>query len=253
MPGIVKCRRQCPSGAVAAATPGLPPSPVEGGNHGAYWNMEGIDANTFNDLTDTDADLTTSAATRVAGKIGHAVHGQCNVSLSGLQTSIGGTPGLTYRGNGISLEFWAKFNNISGGGTSAAIISYKIGSGQTVGLFFSSSTGAAVDFILDARNSTQYAIVVSPDVWYHWAWVWNPNGSYTVYQNGAVIASSVSLYSLANGVGTPAFLIGPGSGGIGRTLEWSVDELGLWCDYVLTAANVAYLYNSGMGRTYPFT
>lgn len=38
----------------------------------------------------------------------------------------------------------------------------------------------------------------------------------------------------------------------GRLIQGDVDELGMW-SRVLTSEEIAYLYNSGTGRTYPFT
>jgi hypothetical protein len=215
--------------------------------------MEGPDANTYLDVGAANATMTTSAAIRILGKINHGVQGGCNIPLTSLQTSIGGNPGLTYGGSGVSLAFWAKFDGIVGGGSSAAQMTYKIGAGAGIGLFFSSSTGAAVDFILDIRNSTQYPITVVPDVWYFWSWVWQADGSYKIYQNGMQIASVASAYSLVAGTGNPAFQIGSGTGGIGRLLTWFLDELGLWCNHSLTVDEINYLYNNGNGRTYPFT
>jgi hypothetical protein len=72
-------------------------------------------------------------------------------------------------------------------------------------------------------------------------------GTYNAYINGSIWASAVAGYNEACG---DPICIGGDTGG--EHIEGRIDEVGYW-NKELTSTEVAELYNSGSGKTYPFS
>lgn len=102
--------------------------------------------------------------------------------------------------------------------------------------------------------------VVSSSAWNMITYVYDgvpAVGCLKCYVNGAFYESNsttAGYVSNTASTGTPLTLAGYKPGGAAPTtcLDCLIDAVGVWRNYQLTADEVAYLYNSGAGRQYPF-
>lgn len=88
-----------------------------------------------------------------------------------------------------------------------------------------------------------------------WTWIcgWHDsvNNTVNVQVNGRTVVSTAHSGGVISG-GTADFTIGPYSVLANYATEIDIDEVGLW-KRVLTSDERAELYNSGAGKTYPFS
>jgi hypothetical protein len=165
----------------------------------------------------------------------------------------------------FSISMWVKFHAFSStgnwlinkrGGTTQTEwqLNYRSSSSQLSLLKFSEGGNTSTQGILSSANP------FSTDTWYHIACTDDGSGTEAgmkLYINGSLdVEGSVSSGSyLKMNNGNNVMVIGAQS--------WSptvdsgkhrgmIDELGIWKNRELTAEEVAFIYNEGAGRFYPF-
>lgn len=179
------------------------------------------------------------------GIIGEAVHFE-SVPLSSLLASSGllGYPATV----GMSFTCWLRFNTFLAGGNLTNAY-YSFGAGW-MGVFPDATPNPNLRADIWLGPAPNHNFFSHGDVplgsWNFCAITFNQvtkEGKF--YVNG-----NAPLTAICAGSAPPAWPIGDVS--FGTWDDMLVDEIGLWSNHVLTAAEVASLYRGGHGRTYPF-
>lgn len=232
-----------------------------------YWTL---DESGYGNRVDSVAGLTLTPAphigggyvslTSAAGKFSNAVRFENIVPIPGdLQQAVGPSVGpylsqLAHDGNGFSLCFWIKIN-VLGDRVGYVLYFSQIQRGD-ISLMFSMYGMWVRCLDNDGINSEDVPIVLSTGIWYfvhlfHDATLskmgFSVNNGAETYASftptiSSAVSGMVSLYQLGTWGGT----------GIGPN-DYLVDETIVRLDSKFTAAQLAYLYNGGAGRTWPLT
>lgn len=210
---------------------------VAAGTPQSYWTLQGPVAANDDEYT---GDLLAynnfgATITTVAGKVNNALSVQ-----SGFATVQQQGPTLAYGGEGWSLAFWFQWDGTSGG------LVYQwdtTGSGQ----FFNWDAGGtgAVQFAVQGVDLNANVGAISTGVWHFVVFTYTHAGALRYSLDGAALAS----------LGTPPTAIvttDPLSYALWGNENYLLDETASF-PFPLTAAQIAYLWNGGTGRTWPIT
>ena len=157
-----------------------------------------------------------------------------------------------------TISMWVKFDAISSTGNwliskrgSVDVYEWQIAYYQNnfiVTKFSDNSTYQGIRSIVAPINYTD---------WYHLAYTDDGTKLHSgmkLYLNGVLL----SVTNTANGTytgmnnGGQFVRIGDGAFSNGLKHKGKIDELGIWKGYALTQGEITSLYNSGIGKTYPF-
>lgn len=195
----------------------------------------------------------------VPGIIGNAIHfyhlpepsGFLQISMGIPATSIND---LNHNAAGFSLCAWIKINaygEVSGNGY-GSIGYFGNGNNGIVRLFF--KNGESVFLARDSVGVSENVPVVLPatGVWFFLHMFQDVAGGKMGIQfdNGAITYASFA----PNGIASTGGLVQTYQAGAGWIPnDWIADEITVRLDKPFTPAQLAYLYNSGLGRTCPIT
>lgn len=211
----------------------------------AYWKME-EGAGTRQDSHTGNLDLSDRAATQnIDGKIGNAAY--FIAYPDGLNsTSAAFAPGT----NSFTIAGWVRLQGLIDtvilGKASPGPDGYRLSFNTASSMFvFSTYRNAG------ATSTISSAITISDNVWYYVACGYESGTARIFFStNGAAKTYTTAIGGSQTDSPNP-FTVGYDSGG--GDLSGRVDELGVWFNRVLSDADIAWLYNSGTGRTYPFS
>lgn len=216
----------------------------------AYWKLDetsGITA--YDSVNNYDLDKEGSTYIITSGKINNA-----NV-FSKINDIIDSSYGASLCSNtsAWSISFWAYLNRLPSAAAHKNILFFTQPGYRLVQI---DNTGFYQDKILalcydDLDTYQQVASdVISSNIWYHIAVVAENGQKLKLYVNNILYESTGNLTSnLKAGMANGHFEFSAGSS---NYLEGKIDEAGVW-NRALTPTDVSLLYNSGYGRTYPFT
>lgn len=160
---------------------------------------------------------------------------------------------------GFSVQAWVNFASLPASGFTYGIISKWSSSGNfSFDLPFKNVAGTyrfQVNSTTDGSSVTtgNFDYTPSTDTWYHLVWSYDATGGTCIlYINGVAQVQATSLStSIYNG--TASFRVGnTGQLDVNRYFDGRIDEVGFWLR-TLSAAEAAYLYNNGRGKTYPLS
>jgi hypothetical protein len=214
----------------------------------AYWNFEGNsnDATSTNNGTDSNIGYGSSD-----GRLGDGAHFS---SASSSLISLADTSDLKPTGS-FSVNVWFKSTTNTGGGFLQAMSSdpnvagFNVGFGNPSATFsIGTNTGTTQDtdykFIWGQANS------VIDGSWHMVTAIYDGSDMY-LYQDGTLV-DSASWSGIAYDTTTYIRIGTYNAAGTDQNFwDGSMDELGLW-ERALSPTEVADLYNSGSGKTYPF-
>lgn len=213
----------------------------------SYWKMDeasgnAIDAHGTNHLTDNNT------VTSAAGKIGNARDFEKDNSES---LSIASNATLRMGDIEFTITAWVKWETtggvqvVLGKDDESPNREYTLYSNAGVVTALIAPTGAAGS----AVNLT--GPTASAGLWYFIVYWHDPvaNKIYLQVNNGTIYELAVSGGAFA---GTAPFIIGGLGGPLRYQFDGLVDEVGIW-KRMLTPAERTELWNSGNGKTYPFT
>lgn len=194
--------------------------------------------------------------TAAAGKFSNAVRFQNISPVPGdFAQTVGPLVGpylnqLAHDGTGFSLCFWIKVNSF---GTSLGYVDYKsvVQHGE-IALKFTGTFGAYVTCMDDGEaHSEDLTVVMIAGTWYFFHLFYNGTLNKMGYQidNGAATYASFTPTITAATAGMVSLF----QQGTGTPNDFLVDETIVRVDTMFTAAQLAYLYNAGAGRTWPIT
>lgn len=126
------------------------------------------------------------------------------------------------------------------GGSSIAI---ELSDGNLIGTVFWSS-GPNYDRAIGSS-------FLNDEGWNHVAMTWKRTGSIRVYVNGVLDGSNSSSGNYANVPTENISINGNADGTFAVGKNCSIDEVGIW-NKELSQVEIADLYNSGIGKSYPF-
>lgn len=196
----------------------------------------------FNDNAGSSNGTDTNSPTYTAGKVGNAF--TCVASSS--QYSSVNNVGFFGTTNTYTLNLWIKYSSTSGnqsiamayGGVGSPL--FYLSSGSIV-----HSKGGVVDL--------SYSWGGIDTNWHMWTFVGDGSGMRTYLDgNSTPVASNGNTSALID----PGFTIAFGAYNLlgviqsGWYLDGQFDEIGVWST-ALSTSDIATLYNSGAGRTYP--
>lgn len=213
----------------------------------AFWELEDTnwtDAVSTNDLTGSGTPTTTT------GKVGNCV-ALVAASSQYLTIADNAEVGLT-DSDTFSVQAWVNFSTIVDGGIIASKVG-GFGEGEwSITTNFVGSNQFRFTVIHDGTNARDLDAgtfgALSTSTWYHVVATWDGTDQ-KIYINGTADTATPAATTSNNGNGP--FNIGTGNdGGAGAFWSGSVDQVGLWKNRVLTADDVAALYNSGNGLSY---
>ena len=201
----------------------------------AYWKQE--DANEiYNPLTGTNTSVTFSA-----GKISN-----CGVYNGSAKISFADTAVLRVIGD-ITIAGWLYYTS------GRTIISKCSGAGSNNNPYDFGCDGTHLVFVrsdaggYDSQTSDAFSSITGG--WHHVAVTHNITSNTLIfYVDGAQAGSTKTITLNPVDSGQPTLL---GARADGQYLTGKIDELGLW-SRVLTPTEIAALYNSNNGKTFPF-
>lgn len=201
-----------------------------------YWKLDETEGTTANDeLSNYDGDITVgTGGINQAGKIGRAVlltDGDIDLGLNTFASA-------TFSDNGFSLTMWVKASG------STILFDFE-------GAWVSTIDGDGyVDFKIDglAPNNKSTSTIADGE-WHFVVLTADSSGNCNIYIDGNTSEKSFTESWYNIGLLSRNQRIGSGWGG--TTGNSTMDEVGLW-NKELTTAEIATIYNSGGGLTYPF-
>lgn len=211
----------------------------------AYWKMEEGNGITREDSHTGNKDLTDSASTHnVVGKIGNAAR------FIGYPDSLFSADAAFAPGsNSFTVIGWFK----PFGPTSTLVGRVDVPAVQGWRFMYDNSSAK---FVLQVFNSTipasfslSSAITISQSVWYFAAFGYNSAATGLFMSVNGVAPATLNGISPQNNSSTSLIFGRDESNG---DADAHIDETGIWMGRVLSDADIAWLYNSGNGRTYPF-
>lgn len=200
-----------------------------------------LDSN-FNDGVGSNNGTDTNSPTYTTGKVSNAF--TCVASSS--QYSLVSSTGLFGTTNTYTFNVWVKLSSTSGN--------------QAFAMNFASSSnplfylaGGVVTHSKASVSDLNYTWTGIDTGWHMWTFVGDGSGMRTYLDgNSTPVASNANTGALTDpGSSTP--FGGYKSGGslqAGWYLDGQLDEIGIW-NVALSTADIATLYNSGSGITYP--
>jgi len=217
------------------------PTPV------AYWKLDESSGNAVDSVG--SATLTNTNATYATGKINNgAVFNGTNAKLVKTAYAVGIGNAYTYAGwfnpDVLNLSNRTLFNIRPASGGNNNIALEGLVDGYIRGIQFNSSG----TIIKDYRTTS---LPLSVGTFYHIAVTWNGT-DFKIYVNGAepTVTKSVDIAGSLTSTDRGVFV--GNEAGTGNYWDGMIDELGLWSS-ALTSSEVLELYNSGSGKTYPFS
>jgi len=207
----------------------------------AYWKLDESSGDAIDETGNNNG--TVDATQNEGGVIGtsYGFDGSLDEIDLGNDSSLKPTDGLT-------VSCWFKQYLYSGG----IMGTYSSGEGWA---FETLSSTGYLSFIMyeswsfDQVDGTISVTTGSPLVWYHVAATFNGTHA-QLYVNGSPDGNPVE-FSVNLSYNADNLTIGYVEALAGRNSGW-LDEIGFW-NRSLTAEEIARLYNSGIGLTYPFT
>lgn len=202
----------------------------------SYWKLDNSGSGSLSliDSTGNGNTLTNSGATLGTGKINGAV-------VTGPSQSLATSTSFTPTGNNpFSISAWI---NLS---TDYTFMVFSYGSPSTasaVALYVPTSLRLNFQF----WNVGFGDIPVTANVWNHVVCTYDGTTA-RIYVNGSLSDSSVINLNIGSGI----FRFNRWVNGSTGTGTCSVDEVGVW-SRALSLSEITTLYNSGNGRSYPFT
>lgn len=225
-----------------------------------YWNMNESSGNRAGSVGPTMVDGSSCGST--TGKL----EGALSMLADGtdyLYVANANMGDLKFTGGSFSIAFWAKTTlGVTGSGESFAawydfgslrawLILY-LGSADQI-LFDVSANGSDTPstHYCRATASTVYG-THDPNRWLFIVCTYDDStGAAAIdIDNGRVTASASK--NASTGVYQSSLNLPVGKDAGGRDIQGVIDELGMW-SRVLSSDEITYLYNSGTGRTYPFS
>lgn len=162
--------------------------------------------------------------------------------------------------NPFSISLWFKAESLPGSGTTGVFISNKKNNnsvGDCFKMMISSSTDGNEIFCQTWASGGGFltldtGVAVSTGTWYHLVFVKANASDWKVYVNNSLVAQSTSTRSNSstalNGISIGAE--DQEASGVSQYFDGVIDELGIWTK-ALDTTEIAQLYNSGTGITYP--
>lgn len=228
----------------------------------AYWKLDETSGSVATDATGTQDATVSGSPSRVVGKLGYAVKFNDPAHVMAVETPVTALDLDT----AFSVSFWLKLDSMPSASTRTA--SYIMnGANLTTPtssqrIYIPGLAGYIDNPIFRSANTADVIYQVTPDdaglsdsTWYHIV-VLQRGHSDTLY----MYVNNVR-YNLTSGAGgifsgtvggtDDALRFGNSVAGAAYYLDGYLDEIAIW-KRELTDAEVEELYNSGLGKTYPF-
>lgn len=215
-------------------------------NPNGFWKLEEATGNRTDSVASLVLTETSGPVNSAAGIIGDGAKFD---ATGGTLFSSFTLPGLVTT-PGTSFAFWVKFTSTKG----AAINFFRVIFGVTP--IYLQLTNGQVDtdnhlrlkgYISSGGFEYDFGIAALGS-WYFCAGTVNAvTNEVRLYLNGNQVQSQIVTGSVGLVFAYSLMLLNPNN-----CCDCVVDECAIWCTHVLTDAEVAWLYNAGAGKTYPF-
>jgi hypothetical protein len=183
-----------------------------------------------------------TSANPVSASLGsHHYRSEANSAGSGLLANTVNYTGLVSLTQTVS--FWLKYSNQTAGTLEVFTILYLFGSELTLSLTKNSTLPWPLQYSFGGTRSAVSGFTITNDTWTHVTVTLQPN-TIRFYKNGSFVTSIARTISTKS---SPYQLMHTGSSSFTHTRTKAMDSFGMW-DKVLSDAEIAYLYNSGVGR-----
>jgi hypothetical protein len=222
-----------------------------------YWKLDESSGATVTDATGTQNGTRTAGvlvSDTIAAKLGYA--NRFNARNDVIEISY--NTNISPKGTAFSVSMWFKLDTLPSvlgrnnyifqqNNTASPFGPHYIGVASATNkiFFYTTNTGGTVYSVVSAG-------ALSVGVWYNLVAINRGNGqTLQLYLNGSDVSAAAGTFTgtVFEGLYVTAF----GNGYYGNTEYFSgtLDSFGIW-DKALSAGEVAVLYNSGIGKTYPF-
>lgn len=219
-----------------------------------YWRMDEASGNLIGEINSNELTVT-GAIQNVDGKITKAIELDTNTDSATMSYNASLSYGTT---DSITISFWVYFDILP---QTAGYIYYGCRFTNTVSpstalrIWFPND-GAYIAFGITDSSSTAYTVessygYITAGSWYHILCYKNSTTS-KIYING--VDRTSTTYSTPNNIRDFNGILNIGNYSIGSSngLDGKICEFAYW-NRQLTTDEIAELYNSGNGKTYPFT
>lgn len=215
----------------------------------AYWNMDEASGTRVNAVGDPNGDLLVIMGDEAAvpGKIGNAL------PFVGPFETFGTTPATLFNydpsGVGLTWTLWFQVNPVA----FPLDVDFYLSAWDLVWRGDIYDTGFKIEmFGLSTNSTVNFAQVWTPGTWYFAAVQFRGSDlKARLSINAGPWSVAPTTADVAGATTTPSQII-LGSIDAGPVENIVIDEMALFVNSVLTDAQIAFLYNGGSGRTYPF-
>lgn len=208
----------------------------------SYWKLDESSGNALDSVGSNHLSLTGGVTQGAAGKIGTAYTFNGSTGRLNLASAVIGTLPFT-------VSFWMK-------GTGAVslerILSIKAANNNNLYSIYSDAIGRPVAQHWDGSQAiATFGSVAKNGNWNHIVALFTSNSSRSITMNNAAFVTETTAQNALTVTLTQIAYFNFNSLDQ-QYYNGSLDEIGIW-NRILTADEITELYNSGSGKTYPFT
>jgi hypothetical protein len=202
----------------------------------AYYRMDGSSVDVVNALNGTDTTITYSAAKINSGASFNGTSSGISVADNNLLDILGD----------ITISAWVNWTS------GRTIVAHCLSAGASANPFDFGTDGTHLVFVrsdagYDSQTSAAFTSISGG--WHHVAVTHSPSLSQLkFYLDGVQVGTTITMTKVPTAT-TAAMTIGRRADG--NYFGGMIDELGIW-SRVLEPAEIAYIYKSGSGMSYPF-
>lgn len=215
----------------------------------AYWKFDSTLIDSVNGLVLADNGQVNYAP----GLIGNAFQFPPTLFTT-VSLTLSASAGVPYSaGNGISFGFWLQWSADFDANDQFVVDVFNFDDSLELRLLWN-TTNLVVSLNNNVDSDSAFmAFTPTLGHWYFFVVVYDGGtGLVKVYQDNAVILSTTVPVIFPTAATNTWRIRELGAAG-GSTMDLLMDEMGLWMNAALATDFLTSLYNSGNGRTYPFT
>jgi hypothetical protein len=217
-----------------------------------YYKLDEASGTLADDANDIQDATVRGSASRILGKLGNALHTNTYDKFLRSPYNAASDIDTTY-----SISMWFYLDSLP----SVVGQSYLFYSFLPISPYYSTALMLEntdnLRFVVRNGAGTAYAVQsaassVQDSTWYHVVAIFRGNGlTSQIYLNGTDVSVNAATFSGGIYNSTNYLYFGNNDSELYNTAS-VIDEIGVW-NRVLTAGEVTILYNTGLGKTHPFT
>lgn len=222
-----------------------------------YWKLEETSGTLYDELGNVNMTSYSSPTYHVTGKLGYAMDFSPSATTC-IRNSGSEIYGLNPNGDEYTIQVWAYLASLpSVVGRTCTMVRSSLDASpwENIVVRIDTTNKPTMRFTGTSDNNyCFYPYTVTASAWHHYVFIVRGAGTYPIIyvDNNGETGSTLQngdIYDVSGS--TAGFNIGNAYGGASISFNGVIDEVAIW-RRALTPDEVATLYNSGTGLTYPF-